>query len=260
MHRCRRLSGDPGRTSGVNSRPATRDSTQSAGLLVVAIAAGASFKLKAARMWLLVATLASAPLFTQAALAQGGYPKAVEEMLKQLKSFLQLQESAEKFWQALKGLSADEALPDDSQRGPALPSSCVDGTWKMGTDGARNCQCMATAVDKLRKNRQMLEKLRIYVANQKVFVDKATALGNSYAQLHTMLGLQWVGIRKHDIEEPYAQFKITANQKHQLLMAAIQKDLQDVSDCEAKLDEPDWYSKYGFMYYEFLYAAYKPSF
>ena len=88
---------------------------------------------------------------------------------------------------------------------------------------------MTTAVDKLRANRQMLEKLRILVANQKAFVDKATALGNSYAQLHTLLGLQWIGIKKHDIEEPYAQFKQISNQKHQALMDAIQKDLQDVS-------------------------------
>ena len=119
---------------------------------------------------------------------------------------------------------------------------------------------MATAVDKLRKNRQMLEKLRILVANQKAFVDKATALGNSFAQLHTVLGLQWVGIKKHDIDEPYTQFKTLSNQKHQALMAAIQTDLKDISECEAKLGEPDWYQKFGFVYYEFLYAAYKPSF
>jgi hypothetical protein len=43
-------------------------------------------------------------------------------------------------------------------------------------------------------------------------------------------------------------------------MDAIEKDLKDISDCEARLGEPDWYAKYGFMYYEFLYAAYKPAF
>jgi hypothetical protein len=119
---------------------------------------------------------------------------------------------------------------------------------------------MATAVEKLRKNRQMLEKMRILVANQKAFADKATALGNSYAQLHTLLGLQWIGTRKHDIEEPYTQFKVISNQKHQQLMAAVEKDLKDIGDCEAKLGEPDWYQKFGFIYYEFLFAAYKPSF
>jgi len=48
--------------------------------------------------------------------------------------------------------------------------------------------------------------------------------GNSFSQLHTVLGLQWIGIRKHDIDEPYAQFKQISNQKHQALMDAIQKD------------------------------------
>ena len=155
-----------------------------------------------------------------------------------------------------------------TQRGPSLPSSCLQPDWKIPPEdravGANStygsCQCMATAVGKLRANRQMLETLRILVANQKNFVDKATALGNSFSQLHTVLGLQWIGIKKESIDEPYAQFKTIANQKHKALMDAIEKDLKDISDCEARLGEPDWYAKYGFMYYEFLYAAYKPAF
>jgi len=231
-----------------------------AGLLIVAVAAAGFYKVKAARMCLLIGLLLTAPLFARASSAQD-YPKAVAAMLDQLKSFLERQESVEKFWESLKALSNDEGVPDVSQRGPSLPSSCLDGTWKPPSgDAYKNCQCMATAVDKLRKNRQMLEKLRILVANQKAFVGKATALGNSFAQLHTVLGLQWVGIKKHDIDEPYAQFKTISNQKHQQLMAAIQTDLKDISECEAKLGEPDWYQKFGFVYYEFLYAAYKPSF
>jgi len=236
-------------------------------LVIVAIAAVALIKFKPARMCVLIACLAGAPLFVRTVGAQGDYPKAVAEMLEQLKSFLEHQESVRDFWEALKALSSDEAVPDESQRGPTLPSTCVDSSWKLppedralGSKHSQDCQCMATAVDKLRRNRQMLERLRILVANQKAFVDKATALGNSFAQLHTVLGLQWIGIRKHDIDEPYAQFKVISNQKHQAVMAAIEKDLKDISECEARLGEPDWYQKYGFMYYEFLYAAYKPSF
>jgi hypothetical protein len=238
------------------------------GLLILAIAAVLLRKSGIVRMCLLIGSLVITPIFVRATLAQeGGYPKAVGEMLEQLKSFLERQESVQDFWESLKALSSDEATPDVSQRGPTLPSSCLDATWKispedrgLGAKRYQDCQCMTTAVDKLRANRQMLERMRILVANQKVFVDKATALGNSYAQLHTLLGLQWIGIRKHDIEEPYAQFKVISNQKHQQLMAAIEKDLKDIGECEAKFGEPDWYQKFGFIYYEFLYSAYKPSF
>lgn len=230
-------------------------------IVIVAILAFTVYKVKTARMCLLAACLGFAPPFVRASRAQD-YPKAVGDMLEQLKSFLERQENVEDFWNALKSLSSDEAVPDASQAGPQIPSSCIDTSWKMpaGSDAARNCRCMADAVEKLRANRQMLERLRIIVANQKNFVDKAIALGNSYAQLHTMLGLQWIGIRKHDIEEPYAQFKQISNQKHQALMAAIRKDLQDISTCEANMGDPNWYDKFGFMYYEFLYSAYKPAF
>jgi hypothetical protein len=54
--------------------------------------------------------------------------------------------------------------------------------------------------------------------------------------------------------------RIAMTQKHQAVMDASQKDLQDMSVCEAKLGEKDWYQKSGFIYYEFLYAAYRPSF
>ena len=242
--------------------------------VIIALLAGAFIgvllmKSKSSRACLLIGALVLGPLAARAAIAQdGNYPKAIAEMLDQLKSFLEHQESVQDFWQSLQALSNGEAVPDMTQKGPAVPSSCLAPDWTIPPEdravGANStyasCQCMATAVDKLRANRQMLEKLRILVANQKNFVDKATALGNSFSQLHTVLGLQWIGIRKESIDEPYAQFKQISNQKHKALMDAIQKDLQDISGCEAKLGEPDWYAKYGFMYYEFLYAAYKPAF
>jgi hypothetical protein len=229
--------------------------------IIIAALAGALvavvfMKSKSPKACILIGALAASSLVARPAFAQ--YDKAVASMLSDLKQFLSEQESVDKFWQSLKTLSQSETQPNEPQTGPSLPSSCVDDAWALPSNPG--CQCMATAVDKLRRNRQMLEKLRILVANQKNFVDKAIALGNSYAQLHTVLGLQWVGIRRHDIEEPHAEFKQISKQKHQALMDAIQKDLQDVSACEEKLGERDWYQKFGFMYYEFLYAAYKPAF
>ncbi len=248
--------GAPGKTSP------TSQANNTVLYVIIALLAGALIgvllmKSKSSRACLLIASLVGASLLASTR-AYAQYDKAVDALLKDLKQFLTQQESVEKFWQSLKTLSQSEAMPDEAQQGPSLPSSCVDNAWALPNNPG--CACMTTAVDKLRKNRQMLEKLRVLVANQKNFVDKAIALGNSFSQLHTVLGLQWVGIRKHDIEEPYAQFKQTANQKHKDVMAAIQKDLQDISVCEAKLGEPDWYQKFGFMYYEFLYAVFRPAF
>src|SRR5690349_12927679 len=207
-------------------------------VLIVALVAVAAIKFKPARMCLLIGALLTAPLAARAALAQeGGYPKAIAEMLEQLKSFLEHQESVKDFWESLQALSNGEAVPDVTNRGPSVPSSCLAPDWSfrpeeraVGATGTyASCRCMETAVGKLRANRQMLEKLRIIVANQKNFVEKATALGNSFSQLHTVLGLQWIGIKKESIDEPYAQFKTISNQKHRALMDAIQKDLKDIS-------------------------------
>jgi hypothetical protein len=49
------------------------------------------------------------------------------------------------------------------------------------------------------------------------------------------MGIQWSGIRKHDIEEPYEQFKTVSNEKRRLVIAAIQESLEGISACEAKM-------------------------
>jgi hypothetical protein len=179
----------------------------------------------------------------------------IAKAMDYFKKFLEITQNAEKMWNDSKTLSPNEASPDFGQRGPTMPSSCAGDAL-----ASEECRCFAKSAERLDKNRVMLEKLRVLVANQKAFKDKAIALGNSYAQLHTLMGIQWVGIRKHDIEEPYEQFKTISNQKHQLVMGAIQESLKDISACEARMGERDWYQKYGFIYYEFLYDAYKPSF
>ncbi len=261
------------RRAANTSPPGTSGTSNTVLYVIIALLAGALIgvllmKSKSSRACLLIGALIAAPLATRAFAQEGAYPKAIADMLEQLKAFLEHQENVKDFWESLQALSNGEAVPDMTQKGPSLPSSCLAPDWTLPPEdravGANStyasCQCMKTAVDKLRANRQMLEKLRILVANQKNFVEKATALGNSFSQLHTVLGLQWIGIRKESIDEPYAQFKQIANQKHRALMDAIQKDLQDISGCEAKLGESDWYTKYGFMYYEFLDAAYKPAF
>ncbi len=227
------------------------------GVLVLVVAALAILlfrsrsKSKATAACLIVGLFLSASPPLNAQLDASTIAKAMDYF----KKFLEITQNSEKMWNDSKPLSPNEASPDFGQRGPSMPSSCVGDRA-----GSEECRCFAKSAERLDKNRVMLEKLRVLVANQKAFKDKAIALGNSYAQLHTLMGIQWVGIRKHDIEEPYEQFKTISNEKHRLVMAAIQDSLKDISACEAKMGERDWYQKYGFIYYEFLYDAYKPSF
>jgi len=208
-------------------------------------------KSKAAAACLIAGLLLLAPPPGKAQLDDSTIKKAMDYF----KKALDIAENAEKMWSDSKTLSPNEASPSFGQRGPTMPSSCAGAAA-----ASQECRCFAKSAERLDKNRVMLEKLRVLVANQRDFRDKAIAMGNSYAQLHTLMGIQWVGIRKHDIDEPYDQFKSIANQKHQAVMQAIQESLESISACEAKMGERDWYQKYGFVYYEFLYDAYKPSF
>ena len=39
------------------------------------------------------------------------------------------------------------------------------------------------------------------------------------------------------------------------MLAVLRQALQEVSDCEARFyRNPDWYTRFGFMYFEFMQA------
>lgn len=154
--------------------------------------------------------------------------------------------------QADEELSNDDAAwrPDFNPPGmPEIPISCAENA---------ECQsCYARAQHELNFLRVQFERLRAIYGGTKKMSDKAIAFGDAVSGIHGMMGLAWMSARK-DIQNSVEHLGKTYDKKYTDLLAALERQLKAMAVCEAEhFDTPDWYNRFGFIYYQFMAARYK---
>lgn len=148
-------------------------------------------------------------------------------------------------------LTSDDANfePDYNPPGmPEVPISC---------GGDAECQaCYAKAQHELNFLRVQFEKLRaIYDATNKM-ADNAMKFGDDVSSIHGVMGLAWQ-TQKRGIQKSVEHLGQTYDKKYTDLLAALERQLKVLADCEAKhFNSPDWYNRFGFIYYQFMAARY----
>lgn len=132
---------------------------------------------------------------------------------------------------------------------PALPSSCAEGTA---------CgECFATGRRQLDGMRINLERLRCTYTAYKRFVDASVAFGDSTSGIHAVTGLAWQTERAGIMKE-FDKLNATYDRKYREMLPNLQSALQKVGQCEAQFyNNPDWYNRFGFIYYTFMADRYK---
>jgi hypothetical protein len=144
----------------------------------------------------------------------------------------------------------DSSCMDLSPAGaPAVPSSCA---------GDSTCgQCYTEAVRELNGMRLNLERLRCYYTAYKRFVDASIAFGDSASGVHAVTGLAWQSERA-GILEAMDGLNRTYDVKYGQMMPNLRAALEKVGGCESRyFHNPDWYSRFGFIYYSFMSDRYK---
>ena len=177
---------------------------------------------------------------------------------------LGIQKSAKGLYEAAAALSKGDCAPDFSVNAQAMvPSSCSEvlkgpaARNDTGSGEATECAtCYENAYKKLNDVRKRLAKLKCLGNSTKNYVTAAFAFGDSVASVHAVQGLAWARERKA-ISESYTKFKAAYDLKYKELMGVLLEAMNDVSECEAKSGNPDWFQRYGFMYVEFMAERYK---
>lgn len=156
--------------------------------------------------------------------------------------------NARDLYDALPGLSPGACAPDFSTNASAMiPSSCPDA----------NCSaCYTRASNELNFVRMQLGRLWCIYTNTKNFNNAAIAFGDNASGIHAVTGLAWQ-YERAGIVETYNHFKGTYDRKYIDLIASLQRALMQISACENEYGEPDWYQRFGFIYYEFMKERYK---
>lgn len=154
------------------------------------------------------------------------------------------------FVDAFKELNQQDRLFDPSARPdgtPELPVSCSSGACMA---------CYEEAHGKLRRTLFTLGRLQSIYNRTKTFVDKAVAFGDSASGIHAVTGLAWQK-EKSSIQGTMTDMNKAFDNKKPELMAPFKTALEMIAECERQhFNNPDWYARYGFIYYSFIDQKY----
>jgi len=160
--------------------------------------------------------------------------------------------SAQELYQAYQGLTSfDTTCIDISAAGaPPVPSGCAENESTCG-------QCYKDAYHELGHARLKLETLRCIYQATKRFADKSIAFGDSASGVHALVGLEWQ-TQKKKIEESVDQLNNSYDRKLAEFLPMLKDSLEHVGRCEQQfMNEPDWYTRFGFIYFTFMNDRYK---
>ena len=152
-------------------------------------------------------------------------------------------------WQILHS-SDGGCVPDVSPASlPQVPSMCA---------GSAECRaCYTQAYDQLNRIRFTFEKLRCVYNNTKDIGTRATSFGDTVSPIHGVSGLAWQ-VERRKIEQAMNQLNQSYDAKYTELLGKLGEDMQSINACETQyFGNPDWYSRYGFMFYTFMSERYK---
>lgn len=171
--------------------------------------------------------------------------KAGDEALKQVGTDTKALEDAKTLTTAwVKPCNAPAVFPGE----PRIPSFCA---------GDEKCHiCYEKANTDFNKARAALEKLRRIYTCTIDFSKAAIAFGDSSSGIHAVVGLAWQKEKK-GIVQSVDGLKSAVDKKFPQLMNRLHDAMMEQNQCEAKFGVPDWYDRFGHMYYEFIEDKYK---
>lgn len=131
---------------------------------------------------------------------------------------------------------------------PEVPISC---------ETAECQQCYEQSIRRLTHVRVTFEQLRAIYQSTKDMADKAMAFGDSASGVHALSGLSWQ-YSKRGIEEEMAKLGRSYDEKYKGLLGTLRSALDQMATCEREhFDNPDWYNRFGFIYYTFMEDRYR---
>lgn len=146
-------------------------------------------------------------------------------------------------------LSSNECVPDFSQD--------LSNDIYVSCNGEPTCEtCFEQSFSKLNFYRRQLARLRCIYNNTKTYKDAAVALGDNTSGIHAMAGIAWQKERAN-IMNTYKNLQKTYDTKSTEFLEGLYDTLQELNTCMYIAGENNWYTKSGFIYFEFMQERYK---
>jgi hypothetical protein len=175
--------------------------------------------------------------------------EAIDGAIGNLQEFMDWLEDRRNEWNQIRNFSPSDCAPDFGASGQAMmPSSCASN---------QACgECYERAVGELNFIRRQLGRLSCIYSNTKRFNESALAFGDNMSGIHAVTGAAWQSARG-EIVAQFESFKHTYDNKYTDMINSLHRALQSISACEMQYGLPDWYQRFGFIYFEFMKDKYK---
>ena len=175
--------------------------------------------------------------------------EAIDGAIGNLQTFMEWLEDRRNDWNQVRNFSPTDCAPDFGASSQAMmPSTCA---------GNQACgECYERAVGELNFIRRQLGRLSCIYSNTKRFNESAIAFGDNMSGIHAVTGAAWQSARG-EIVAQFESFKHTYDNKYSDMMTSLHRALQSISTCEMQYGLPDWYQRFGFIYFEFMKDKYK---
>jgi hypothetical protein len=175
-----------------------------------------------------------------------------KKWIERTKQASNVADAAKELQKAFKALTPGDAraVPEYRPAGtPGVPSHCVV---------PNGCNaCYTSAYRDLNGVRVALEKIRRLNTTTQAIAKKSLAFGDAVSGIHGVAGIAWQEERR-GIEASLVGFESKYDAKYEELMASLEAALRAVGRCEAQhFNVPDWYDRYGYMYYSFMGDRYR---
>lgn len=173
----------------------------------------------------------------------------INDALSGLNGFLGTARDIGEAYRGMQNFSPGECSPDFATGGAAMmPSTC---------QGNSSCsQCFESASGELSFVRRTLGRLSCIYNNTKNFTQSAISFGDNVSGIHGMTGLAWQNARG-EIVATMNHLKGTYDNKYTGLINSLQRALMAIDACERQYGMPDWYQRFGFIYFEMMRDKYK---
>lgn len=153
--------------------------------------------------------------------------------------------AAKSAFNAYQGLSSCmNSTPPPSM--PRIPSFCE-------TDDCASC--FVDARQRFNQNRYTFERLKTIYTCTKTFTDRMIAFGDNVSGYHGVSGLAWQS-QKIKVLKSIENLKKTYDNKYAELLQEQQGILMELNECEATHGLPDWYDRFGYLFFEFTKMNY----
>ncbi len=155
-------------------------------------------------------------------------------------------EAFKEYYDSYKGLS--NCINSTSPPGaPTIPSFCITGECG---------QCFIDARQKFNFTLYQFEKLNAIYNCTINYSNKAMAVGDNLSGYHGISGMAWQ-IQRTAIEKSVKELQEAFDNRYGLLMKDLQESMQMLNACEAEHGLPDWFDRFGYMYYDFIKNKYQ---